>query len=62
MIKLDLNIINADAERCLMCKVPRCKNNCPINTDIPKVIELYKENKISEAGELLFKNNPLSVV
>lgn len=62
MIKLDLNIINADAERCLMCKVPRCKKNCPINTDIPKVIELYKENKISEAGELLFKNNPLSVV
>lgn len=62
MIKLDLNIINADVERCLLCKVPRCKNNCPINTDIPKVIELYRENRIGEAGELLFKNNPLSVV
>ena len=62
MIKLDLNLINSDVERCLLCKVPRCKNNCPINTDIPKVIELYRENKIDEAGELLFKNNPLSVV
>lgn len=62
MIKLNLNTINEDVERCLLCKVPRCKNNCPINTDIPKVIELYRENRISEAGELLFKNNPLSVV
>lgn len=62
MIKLDLNLINSDVERCLLCKVPRCKNNCPINTDIPNIIELYRENKINEAGKLLFENNPLSVV
>ncbi len=62
MIKLDINIINDDVDRCLLCKVPRCKNNCPINTDIPKVIELYRENKMKEAGEVLFNNNPLSVV
>lgn len=62
MIKLDINIINSDVDRCLLCKVPRCKNNCPINTDIPKVIELYRENKMKEAGEVLFNNNPLSVV
>ena len=29
---------------------------------IPEVIELYKENKIQEAGKLLFDNNPLSLI
>lgn len=51
-----------EADRCLLCKNPRCKNNCPINTSIPEVISLYKEGKIREAGEILFENNPLSVV
>lgn len=62
MIKLDIDRINDDANRCLMCKNPRCKNNCPISTEIPTVIKLYKENKLEEAGEVLFKNNPLSIV
>ncbi len=51
-----------EADRCLLCKNPRCQTNCPINTAIPKVISLYKEGKIKEAGEILFENNPLSVV
>lgn len=62
MIKLDINLINEDVNKCLLCKVPRCKNNCPISTDIPRVIELYRQGKLDEAGEVLFKNNPLSVV
>lgn len=62
MIKLDINLINEDVNKCLLCKVPRCKNNCPISTDIPRVIELYRQGKLEEAGEVLFKNNPLSVV
>lgn len=62
MIKLDINKINDDANRCLMCKNPRCKNNCPISTEIPVVIKLYKENKLEEAGKVLFENNPLSIV
>lgn len=62
MINLDINLINENADRCLLCKVPRCKNNCPIKTEIPKVIQLYRENKIEEAGKVLFDNNPLSVV
>lgn len=56
---LDLNL---EANRCLVCKNARCKSACPISTDIPTVINLYKENKIKEAGELLFNNNPLSAV
>ncbi len=58
----DIDILLSEAERCLMCKKPNCKAGCPINTSIPDIIKLYKEDKIMEAGEILFKNNPLSVV
>ena len=51
-----------EANRCLSCKNPRCKQHCPISTPIPEVIALYKEGKLKEAGEVLFKNNPLSLV
>ena len=46
----------------MSCKNPRCKQHCPISTPIPEVIALYKEGKLKEAGEVLFKNNPLSLV
>lgn len=54
--------LKEEADRCLLCKKPRCRQNCPIDTPIPEVISLYKEGRIHEAGEILFKNNPLSVV
>ena len=50
-----------EAQNCLLCKKPRCQTNCPINTPIPQVIELYKNGEIEKAGEILFNNNPLSV-
>lgn len=55
-------ILQNEANRCLLCKNPRCKSHCPISTPIPEVISLYKEGKIKEAGEILFNNNPLSVI
>jgi glutamate synthase (NADPH) small chain len=51
-----------EANRCYMCKKPRCQAHCPINTSIPEVIELFKEGQIAKAGEILFQNNPLSLV
>ena len=39
--------LKEEALRCLMCKNPRCKANCPISTPIPEVIGLFKEDKIS---------------
>ena len=51
-----------EAQNCLLCKKPRCQTNCPINTPIPQVIELYKNGEIEKAGEILFNNNPLSVI
>lgn len=56
------NILLDEANRCLLCKNPRCKSSCPINTPIPEIINLYKEGKFDEAGKILFDNNPLSAV
>ena len=50
------------AENCLLCKKPRCQKNCPINTPIPQIIQLYKNGEIEKAGEILFNNNPLSAI
>lgn len=54
--------LNLEANNCLLCKNPRCQKNCPVNTPIPEIIQLYKENQIEKAGEILFKNNPLSAI
>lgn len=51
-----------EANRCLGCKVPQCQKGCPINTPIPEVIKLLKDNKLDEAGRMLFENNPLTTV
>ena len=51
-----------EAQRCLQCKVPRCRIGCPINTSIPEMIRLFRENRLNNAGKMLFENNPLSVV
>ena len=59
---LDNITLLEEAQRCLGCKKPKCRENCPIDTAIPEVIALYKEGKIEEAGKILFENNPLSVV
>lgn len=60
MKKIDISVIREDMNRCLHCKKPRCRTNCPIDTPIPDVIQLFKDDKIEEAGEILFNNNPLS--
>ncbi|MGL5327718.1 MAG: NAD(P)-dependent oxidoreductase [Peptostreptococcaceae bacterium] len=51
-----------EANKCLLCKNARCKKYCPVNTPIPEIITLYKENKLDEAGKILFDNNPLSSI
>lgn len=51
-----------EANRCLECKNPTCQKGCPIGTPIPTVIRLLKENKLDEAGKILFENNPLTTI
>lgn len=54
--------IETDAGRCLQCKTPMCAKHCPISTPIPEIIQAFKENQVMRAGELLFENNPMSVI
>ena len=51
-----------EANRCLGCKKPRCREGCPIHTNIPEVIRLLKDGKLNEAGWMLFENNPLTTI
>ena len=51
-----------EANRCLQCKKPRCREGCPIHTNIPEVIRLLKEGRLNDAGWMLFENNPLTTV
>lgn len=51
-----------EAVRCLECKNPQCVKGCPIGTPIPQIIKLLKENRLDEAGRILFENNPLTTV
>ena len=54
--------ITNEANRCLQCKRPMCREGCPAHTPIPQAIALFKENRLMEAGQLLFENNPMSLV
>lgn len=51
-----------EAKRCLQCKKPHCQTGCPVETPINQVIGMFLAGDILGAGDLLFKNNPLSVI
>ena len=51
-----------EANRCLNCKKPMCQQGCPIHTPIPKMIEAFKEGDLNRAGDMIFANNPMSLV
>ena len=57
-----MSSIKQEASRCLKCKKAQCSAHCPVSTDVPKVMELFLNGGIRQAGELLFLNNPLSAV
>ena len=47
--------IITEANRCLQCKRPQCQAACPIHTPIPQVILAFRENRLLEAGRILFE-------
>ena len=54
---------NNEALRCLLCKKPKCSlQGCPVQTHIPECMKLYREDRLDEAGKILFDNNPLSAI
>ena len=55
--------MNTEAQRCLLCKKPKCAlEGCPVHTPVPECMLLYRQGKLDEAGEMLFRNNPLTAV
>jgi glutamate synthase (NADPH/NADH) small chain len=51
-----------EANRCLNCKRPLCCKGCPVHTSIPQVIQKFKQRDLVAAGQMLFDNNPMSVI
>lgn len=50
------------AASCLDCNTPTCRPACPIDTPIPEMIKFFLDGDIDEAGQMLFENNPLSLI
>lgn len=53
---------NTEAFRCLMCKNARCSAACPVSTDVPAAMALYRKGETEAAARMLFWNNPLSAI
>lgn len=58
---MGLHVID-EAKRCLNRKKPRCQEGCPIHTPIPVMIQMLLQGEMPEAAEMVFANNPLSVI
>ena len=51
-----------EADRCLQCKKPVCRDGCPIHNNIPKFISLLREDKIEEAYWAIRENSSMPAV
>jgi len=48
-----------EANRCLQCPKPTCKEGCPVNVDIPEFIKALQEGDMPEAVRILKSKNSL---
>ena len=51
-----------EANRCLQCKKPTCRDGCPIHNDIPGFIALLREGKVEDAYWTVRKTSCLPAV
>ncbi len=51
-----------EASRCLLCKVPKCMQGCPVGIKIPDFIKLLQEDKIVESAEKIFETSLLPAI
>ena len=51
-----------EAQRCIQCKDPRCKQGCPVEIDIPQFIAKIKEGDFEGAIRKLWEKNSLPAV
>lgn len=58
----DLQEAQAEAQRCLHCKNPRCVAACPVGIDIPGFISKIKEGDIPGAASIIAQDSSLPAV
>jgi len=51
-----------EAERCLLCRDPKCVTGCPVMVNIPRFIEHLWAGNLSEAAQCLLSDNALPSV
>ncbi|MCL2417345.1 MAG: bifunctional dihydroorotate dehydrogenase B NAD binding subunit/NADPH-dependent glutamate synthase [Bacteroidales bacterium] len=51
-----------EADRCLLCKKPKCVAGCPVAIDIPAFIAEVKNGNIEEAARIVAKDSALPAV
>jgi len=51
-----------EAERCIQCKDPRCKQGCPVEIDIPAFIKHIKDGEFEGAIRKLWEKNALPAI
>lgn len=51
-----------EAERCLLCRDPKCINGCPVGVNIPRFIKLLSEGNLPEAAHCLLSDNALPAI
>ena len=51
-----------EAQRCLRCKVPQCKQGCPINNDIPDWIHELRKGNLGNAIHIIRAKSNLPAV
>ena len=51
-----------EAQRCLLCKNPRCMGGCPVHIHIPEFIALVAQGKFEEAYQVISKSSSLPAV
>lgn len=54
--------INKKSEYCLNCKIKPCQKGCPLNNDIPLIIDLIKDEKYEEAYNISCETTVLQSV
>jgi glutamate synthase (NADPH/NADH) small chain len=52
----------AEADRCLQCKKPTCKEGCPVNVQIPEFIKALREGDMEASAQSLKEKNALPAV
>jgi glutamate synthase (NADPH/NADH) small chain len=51
-----------EAERCLQCKKPFCKDGCPVQVQIPEFIQAIREGNFDDAIEIIKETNSLPAI